>query len=183
MLLLWQVVACFLPWVNSSGVMLFASDKKVKGMARANTICCERGCPRVAVFRGRCREHARAVDRVQAMSTPTKRTRTSLERRRRRAVVERWRRLHGDVCPGFGCPPHLATDLTADHIVPIALGGSPEGELSVLCRSCNSRKQARPGIAARNLRNGRNRAAVLGHWSAGPRGVPRTKPQVAPRPR
>jgi 5-methylcytosine-specific restriction endonuclease McrA len=32
------------------------------------------------------------------------------------------------------------TDLTADHIVPLASGGDPLGKLRVLCRSCNSRR-------------------------------------------
>jgi 5-methylcytosine-specific restriction endonuclease McrA len=34
------------------------------------------------------------------------------------------------------------TDLTADHVLPLALGGHPLGELRVLCRSCNSRRGA-----------------------------------------
>jgi len=40
-------------------------------------------------------------------------------------------------CPGFNCPPHPSRDLTADHIVPVVQGGDEEGELRVLCRSCN----------------------------------------------
>jgi 5-methylcytosine-specific restriction endonuclease McrA len=34
------------------------------------------------------------------------------------------------------------TDLTADHIVPLARGGHPHGELRVLCRRCNSSRGA-----------------------------------------
>ncbi|MBA3735178.1 MAG: HNH endonuclease [Actinobacteria bacterium] len=32
------------------------------------------------------------------------------------------------------------TDLTADHVTPMAAGGHPLGQLRVLCRSCNSRR-------------------------------------------
>ena len=123
--------------------MLFASDKKVMGMARAGTVCCEAGCPQIAVYRGRCEGHAQQVERKQRLTVPTKRTLTSAESRRRKAVVESWRSRYGNVCPGFGRPPHVATDLTADHVVPIVAGGAPSGRLSVLCRSCNSRKGAR----------------------------------------
>lgn len=134
--------------------MLVASDKKVKKMARAGTVCCEAGCPRVAVYKSRCEEHARQFERKQRLTVPTKQTLTSSEARRRKTVVEVWRRKYGNVCPGFGRPPHVATDLTADHVVPIAAGGSPAGRLSVLCRSCNSRKGARlaDGRRFRNVR-------------------------------
>lgn len=134
--------------------MLFASDKKVMGMARAGTVCCEAGCPRIAVYKGRCEGHARQVERKQRLTVPTKRTLTSSEARRRKAVVESWRSRYGNVCPGFGRSPHVATDLTADHVVPIAAGGAPSGRLSVLCRSCNSRKGARlaDGKQVRNVR-------------------------------
>jgi len=47
------------------------------------------------------------------------------------------------VFPGFGLPLHLPTDLTADHVTPVASGGSDAGALAVLCRSCNGRKQDR----------------------------------------
>jgi len=40
--------------------------------------------------------------------------------------------------------PHWATDLTVDHVVPLAGGGAPfdVGDTGVLCRSCNSTKGA-----------------------------------------
>ena len=42
-----------------------------------------------------------------------------------------------EVCGG-------TSDLTLDHIVPLARGGTNEpGNVRVLCRSCNSRKAAR----------------------------------------
>jgi len=63
-----------------------------------------------------------------------------------RAVAD-WRAKHGDVCPGYNRPPHPATDLTADHLLPRAQGGGPGSPLAVLCRSCNSARGA--GIDAR----------------------------------
>jgi 5-methylcytosine-specific restriction enzyme A len=65
------------------------------------------------------------------------------ERQRRRGVVDAWIRTHGSVCPGYGIPPHLSGDLTADHVTAVASGGSESGKLGVMCRQCNSRKQAR----------------------------------------
>jgi 5-methylcytosine-specific restriction protein A len=73
------------------------------------------------------------------------------ERRRRRPynhaervlkekVVKEWVAVYGWVCPGYQCPSHPSTDLTADHIVPIVAGGDPLGPMQVLCRRCNSRK-------------------------------------------
>lgn len=72
---------------------------------------------------------------------------------RRRAVVIQWRTIFGSWCPGYQRPGHHVDEATnplcADHVVPVAAGGSEEGALAVLCRSCNSAK-----------REGRNRTAV-----------------------
>ncbi|WP_285636856.1 HNH endonuclease [Actinoallomurus iriomotensis] len=60
---------------------------------------------------------------------------------------------YGWVCPGWRRDPHPATDLTADHVNPRAAGGRIDGQLRVLCRSCNSSRQAEldtpvvPGLA------------------------------------
>lgn len=64
---------------------------------------------------------------------------TYREAARRRQLVADHRGEWGDVCPGWGRDPHPASDLTADHVTPISHGGI-EGELRVLCRSCNSRR-------------------------------------------
>ncbi|MFC0438771.1 HNH endonuclease [Kutzneria buriramensis] len=59
-------------------------------------------------------------------------------------IVAEHRGRSGDWCPGWQRPAHQATDLTADHIVPLAAGGSNEQHnLAVLCRSCNSAKRER----------------------------------------
>lgn len=49
------------------------------------------------------------------------------------------------VCSCQGCKRHKGpcgstVDLTADHVVPLARGGSNAGERVVLCRSCNAIK-------------------------------------------
>ncbi|WP_182357764.1 HNH endonuclease [Tomitella gaofuii] len=90
-----------------------------------------------------CPTHARAREARAHGSTPTKVTRTWAERQRRAGVVESWRKFRGDWCPGFERPPHRSSDLTADHVTPVASGGAADGPLGVLCRSCNSRKGVR----------------------------------------
>jgi 5-methylcytosine-specific restriction protein A len=57
-----------------------------------------------------------------------------------RAHVEEF----GWVCPGYRRPPHESTDLTADHIRPLAVHGSAldPTNIQVLCRSCNGAKGA-----------------------------------------
>lgn len=59
-------------------------------------------------------------------------------------VLARHRGQYGNRCPGYQRDAHQASDLTVDHITPIAAGGSPldPGNLAVLCRSCNSSKGA-----------------------------------------
>lgn len=111
-------------------------------MSYAKTICQEHSCPDFAVHNGRCSAHARANNRKQHRTTPTKRTRTWTERQRRAAAVRTHRQTHGDWCPGYKAPAHPATDLTAEHITAVADSLDATGELAVLCRSCNSRHGA-----------------------------------------
>jgi 5-methylcytosine-specific restriction endonuclease McrA len=77
------------------------------------------------------------------------RPRTGRERRRRQALISTHVARYGWTCPGYGCPAHPSRDLTADHVLPVAAGGSEEGAISVLCRSCNGRRGAR-GEAAQD---------------------------------
>jgi 5-methylcytosine-specific restriction protein A len=109
--------------------------------------CTRPGCPEKSAdpnHRGPCERHARADRLHRTRTTPTKRTRDWTEINRRRAAVKAWRDKHGDWCPGHGRPGHASSDLTADHVTPIARGGDPRGPLQVLCRSCNSRRGAGP---------------------------------------
>ncbi|MER6064840.1 HNH endonuclease [Streptomyces sp. NPDC001792] len=58
-------------------------------------------------------------------------------------AVAQHREQWGDWCPGFKVAGHPSTDLTADHIVPKAAGGTDDpANIQVLCRGCNSRKHA-----------------------------------------
>lgn len=59
-----------------------------------------------------------------------------------KAVVAAWVLKHGWWCPGFGRAPHPSTDLTADHVIPLARGGTNAGPRRVLCNPCNARKGA-----------------------------------------
>lgn len=111
-------------------------------MARAPRICTIHGCPLIATRLNRCPGHARELDMHQARTTPTKRTRTWAERRRRSARVREHKATSGAWCPGYKRAPHRADDLTAEHVHAVADGGSPDGVLEVLCRSCNSRHGA-----------------------------------------
>lgn len=62
-------------------------------------------------------------------------------RRVAKAVLSQWVAVNGYHCPGYGVPSHSAEKLTVDHVVPKAAGGTDHpSNLSVLCRSCNSRK-------------------------------------------
>lgn len=65
-------------------------------------------------------------------------------RRVRTTVLANWRALSGDWCPGYRVLGHASSDLTVDHIVPLAKGGTHDVDnLAVLCRACNSRKHDR----------------------------------------
>ena len=91
----------------------------------------------------RCAAHARR-------SSPSRHSavyRTRAWQRLSARVLRAWRGEHGDWCPGYSRPPHRASDLTVDHVVPLAVGGAPfdVANTAVLCRSCNSSKGASTG--------------------------------------
>ncbi len=96
----------------------------------------------------RCTEHTRQSNRSRHNALYSTRAWQRLSAR----VLRAWRGEHGDVCPGYLRPAHVASDLTADHVMPLAAGGAPFdiGNTAVLCRSCNSTKGAstdRGGVA------------------------------------
>jgi 5-methylcytosine-specific restriction protein A len=88
----------------------------------------------------RCTEHARQSNRSRHNALYSTRAWQRLSAH----VLRAWRGEHGDWCPGYERDAHAASDLTVDHVVPLAAGGAPLdiGNLTVLCRSCNSTKGA-----------------------------------------
>jgi 5-methylcytosine-specific restriction endonuclease McrA len=96
-------------------------------------------CPGCRVpVRGQCpRCEKSKTPRISSVQR-SRPTYTRRERTRRSDVVRAWVAQNGLTCPGYERPPHPADDLTADHVVPEAVGGAPDGPLRVLCRSCNS---------------------------------------------
>lgn len=96
--------------------------------------CAEPGCPVLLHKAGRCQKHRRESPTWHAGNNRA-------ERRRRAAAVAEHRARHGNWCPGYRVAPHESADLTADHVVAVVNGGA-DGPLTVLCRACNSRKNA-----------------------------------------
>lgn len=93
----------------------------------------------------RCDTHQAAwqARQNQQRGSATQRGYGSQWRRIAAAAVDTHRAEYGDWCPGWGVLPHHATDLTGDHKVAKANGGSDEpANVQVLCRGCNSRKHA-----------------------------------------
>jgi len=88
----------------------------------------------------RCTDHARQSNRSKHNALYSTRAWQRLSAR----VLRAWRGEHGDWCPGYQRPAHRASDLTVDHVAPLAAGGAPFdiANTAVLCRSCNSTKGA-----------------------------------------
>ena len=88
----------------------------------------------------RCTEHARQSARSRHNALYSTRSWQRLSAR----VLRAWRGQHGNWCPGYQRDAHRASDLTVDHVVPLAAGGPPLdiANCAVLCRSCNSTKGA-----------------------------------------
>jgi len=84
----------------------------------------------------RCTVHARQSNRSRHDALYSMREWQGLIAR----VLRAWRGQHGNWCPGCGRNAHPTSDLTVDHVVPLAAGGAPLeiGNCAVLCRSCNS---------------------------------------------
>lgn len=102
------------------------------------------GCQSRFEGRGlRCADCAARRQREQPARPKRRPGYNQAERERRARTVAAHRAVFGDWCPGYQRPAHPSTDLTADHIVSVAAGGSEGGDLTVLCRGCNGRKGAR----------------------------------------
>jgi 5-methylcytosine-specific restriction protein A len=95
----------------------------------------------------RCRHCRQLVAAgVRCPCAPSTRTGyDNAERRRRAQLVADHLEAYGPVCPGWRREMHEVdpSQLTADHVVPVAAGGDPRGTLQALCRSCNSSRGAR----------------------------------------
>jgi 5-methylcytosine-specific restriction endonuclease McrA len=80
------------------------------------------------------------------------------ERRRRKQVVDEWVEQYGHVCPRCGArdvyPDGSDVQITADHVTPIAMGGSESGDLRVLCRRCQTTQAAQLAAMRRERHRG-----------------------------
>jgi 5-methylcytosine-specific restriction enzyme A len=94
----------------------------------------------------RCTTHARQSNRSHHNALYSTRAWQRLSAR----VLRAWRGQHGNWCPGYQRNAHGASDLTVDHVMPLAAGGAPFdiANCAVLCRSCNSTKGASEPVAA-----------------------------------
>jgi 5-methylcytosine-specific restriction protein A len=126
----------------------------------------------------RCTEHARQSNRSRHNALYSTRAWQRLSAR----VIRAWRGQHGNWCPGYQRDAHPATDLTVDHVVPLAAGGAPLdiANIAVLCRSCNSTKGAATdrGGVAREFRTVGSVATGAGSAHRRPR-TPRDKSRVS----
>lgn len=84
-------------------------------------LCVVTGCPNLAMTGGSRCAHHRAQQRAKY---------TGAWPAISKAAIKAHVRVHGWQCPGWKRRPHADRDLTVDH------------DVGVLCRSCNSRKQA-----------------------------------------
>jgi len=81
--------------------------------------------------RSRCTIHQRGKQQAKDAKRPTRRTHTEQQRRRQQVAAQPWCTVCGST-----------EDLTAEHVVPVAAGGSEDGPLVTLCRRCNSSRGA-----------------------------------------
>jgi 5-methylcytosine-specific restriction enzyme A len=110
----------------------------------------------------RCTEHARQSNRSRHNALYNTRAWQRLSER----VLRAWRGQYGNWCPGYRRDAHPASDLTVDHVVPLAAGGAPLdiANCAVLCRSCNSTKGAstdRGGVPHMWTRTLADRASLM----------------------
>lgn len=108
-------------------------------------------CARLITEGRRCDQCSPAYEASRTRAKREIRPYTARERARRAGAVAIHRRRHGDWCPGWGRDAHDVSEwsgpLTAEHAHAVAAGGSEGQPLTVLCRSCNSRKGSRTSDA------------------------------------
>jgi hypothetical protein len=98
-------------------------------------------CPTRTLVQGsRCQACAARWQRRKDARRPDRRTHAATVSNA--VLVAEYRATVGDWCPGIpwlDVGAHPSADLTADHVRPVAQGGSEFGPRVVRCRSCNSK--------------------------------------------
>ena len=106
--------------------------------------CLESGCPEFTTST-RCDLHRLERERRRDRSH---RRRPRARWREQQAAIDRYVAEVGLWCPGWrDRPAHPVSDrseLTFDHLEPLALGGDVRGDGMVRCKPCNSARGARP---------------------------------------
>lgn len=119
--------------------LAFMGHRPSEGSVSALRACIDCGTP----SRGRrCARHERVRERKRGSAAAR-----GYGRSWREAAADAVRthvELYGWTCPGFNRQAHASTDLTADHVDPLALGGTGD-VIAVMCRSCNASKGAGRG--------------------------------------
>ena len=116
-------------------------------MTKALKICLEPGCFGLSE-QSRCPEHRRARERYRGSAAA--RGYDARYRRLRKQAIDAHIARYGQVCPGYGVPPHTATraELSVDHIVPLVDGGRNDpSNFQVICLTCNKRKGRATDVA------------------------------------
>ena len=100
-------------------------------------------CKRLTRNPSRC-DACPVTDRERRRGNSTQRGYGSRWSRLSKAVLAEHRSYYGDWCPGWRIDGHISNDLTVDHIIAKASGGTDDrANLAVLCRACNGRKGSR----------------------------------------
>ncbi len=98
------------------------------------------------LVRGVCATCATARDKAKAKAAKRPLLRSNASKVSNAALVSEHRATIGDWCPGvpeLRRPAHPSADLTADHVLEVAAGGSElHAHRVVRCRSCNSARSA-----------------------------------------
>lgn len=97
-------------------------------MPRASKPCSEPGCPEIAVERGKCHTHLKAVWKLHNKRTNDRYSNAEYQRNKKLA-----RKRDGNRCRWQGC--EATSNLSVHHIVALRDGGTHAlGNLVTLCR-------------------------------------------------